>query len=254
MRCVLRPVFLLGLCASLSACGDGAKPPAAKDANPAVQAGNPSPSAQPSAASAEVDAAAKNQLKDNIKRVGLAMHNFHDEHNAFPAVDGIPGKEHPGLSWRVYLLPFLEHAELYEEFHLDEPWNSEHNKALIPKMPDVFKSLGVTEAGKTSLHVLVGEGSAFDEGHAPGLRDFTDGASMGVLAIQAAPDQAEIWTKPGGLPFDPADPLKAVKGIPGDEFLILLADGSARWVKKTIDPATFRRLVQISDGEPVGEF
>ncbi len=44
----------------------------------------------------------------------------------------------PKLSWRVALLPYLEEMDLYRKFHQDEPWDSPHNKALIPRMPAVF--------------------------------------------------------------------------------------------------------------------
>ena len=46
----------------------------------------------------------------------------------------------PLLSWRVHLLPFLEENELYEQFKLDEPWDSPHNIKLLDQMPaDVQK-------------------------------------------------------------------------------------------------------------------
>ena len=34
----------------------------------------------------------------------------------------------PLLSWRAQMLPNLEEIALYEQFHLDEPWDSQHNK------------------------------------------------------------------------------------------------------------------------------
>ena len=46
------------------------------------------------------------------------------------------------LSWRVALLPFLEENELYKQFHLDEAWDSDHNKKLLAKMPRVFAPPG----------------------------------------------------------------------------------------------------------------
>jgi len=201
-------------------------------------------------------AAKRTELKNNLKQIGLAMHNFHDTYNAFPRADGPAGPEpkNKGLSWRVYLLPYLDQGALYNQFHLDEPWDSQDNKRLIEKMPDIFKSPGVDEPGKTAVHVFAGEGAPFAGGRAPGLRDFTDGSSQTILVIQAAPNQAEIWTKPGGLPFDPADPRLAIEALEADEFLILMGDGSVQTVRKTINPATFRRLVQCADGEDVGEF
>jgi len=33
---------------------------------------------------------------------------------------------------------YIEEQKLYQEFKLDEPWDSDHNKKLIAKMPKVF--------------------------------------------------------------------------------------------------------------------
>ena len=46
----------------------------------------------------------------------------------------------PLLSWRVKLLPYLEQGALYKEFHLDEPWDSEHNKKLRATVPATYRS------------------------------------------------------------------------------------------------------------------
>ena len=85
------------------------------------------------------EAARRAQCTNNLKQIGLAMHNYVAAHNnAFPA-PALPGKDgKPALSWRVALLPYLEQQSLYDRFHLDEPWDSPHNKALIKEMPAVF--------------------------------------------------------------------------------------------------------------------
>ena len=36
------------------------------------------------------------------------------------------------------ILPYIEQDALYKEFHQDEPWDSEHNKKLIDKMPVTY--------------------------------------------------------------------------------------------------------------------
>ena len=42
------------------------------------------------------------------------------------------------LTWRVAILPDLGQKALYDKFHLDEPWDSEHNLTLLDQMPDVY--------------------------------------------------------------------------------------------------------------------
>jgi len=86
------------------------------------------------------ESARRMQGSNNLKQQLLAMHNFHDTHNGFPAAYSTNKDGKPLLSWRVHILPYIEQQPLYNEFKLDEPWDSEHNKKLIAKMPQVFRS------------------------------------------------------------------------------------------------------------------
>ena len=63
-----------------------------------------------------------------------------DEYGTFPPAYSTDKNGKRLLSWRVHLLPYLEQEKLYKEFHLDEPWDSDHNKKLIARMPAVFRS------------------------------------------------------------------------------------------------------------------
>jgi hypothetical protein len=197
-------------------------------------------------------AAASTERRNRFKQIGLAFHNYHDVWNHIPAPDSNGGAEgdriNGGLSWRVQILPYVDAAPLYNRFKLDEPWDSEHNKALIPEMPKVF---GDDPEGKSSVHLFVGEGTPFNmEKRGPSFREITDGMSNTLLVVEAGPDKAEIWTKPGGLPLDKEDPLAALGEI-GEEFLALFMDGAVRTLPKTIDKEMFSRLIQHADGQPV---
>jgi len=189
----------------------------------------------------------------NLKQIGLAFHNHHDVYNSFGAANGsTPDGRKAGLSWRVHLLPFLEHSRLYDQFKLDEPWDSEHNKKLIAKMPDVFKVKGLEEPGKTSIHVLTGKSRPFGDGTtAFAINDCIDGTSNTILAIQAGTDTAAIWTKPGGLECDLKNPIKAL-GTLGDRFLALFADGSVHDLSKDLDSAILRALMTNAGREVIG--
>ena len=83
--------------------------------------------------------AARSQCINNLKQIGLAMHNYHAMHKTFPPAYTVDKAGKPLLSWRVLILPYLEQDALYKEFHLDEPWDSEHNRALIDRMPATYR-------------------------------------------------------------------------------------------------------------------
>ena len=70
------------------------------------------------------------------------------------------------MSWRVALLPFLDtsYEALYRKFHLDEPWDSPHNKTLLPELPAAYAPVVRKEGPEHSTYyqVLLGPGALFD--------------------------------------------------------------------------------------------
>jgi prepilin-type N-terminal cleavage/methylation domain-containing protein/prepilin-type processing-associated H-X9-DG protein len=60
--------------------------------------------------------------KNNLKQIGLAMHNYHDSHGSFPVgyYDPTPWPQFdngPGWGWGAYLLPYLEQGNLYNQIN-----------------------------------------------------------------------------------------------------------------------------------------
>jgi hypothetical protein len=117
-------------------------------------------------------------------------------------------------------------------------------------MPEVF---GSNPDGKTSIHVFTGQGTPLGGEAALWFADITDGTSNTILLVEAGADKADVWTKPGGIPLNTDDPVAAL-GAVGDTFVVVMMDGSARSVSKTIDAATLKNLIQYNDGNPIGDF
>jgi len=177
----------------------------------------------------------------SLSLMGVALFTQQDE-NGYMNFGGIGGKKDaPNLSWRVALLPFLDEKELYDQFRLDEPWDSEHNKKLIEKMPKVYApASGIkVEKGHTFYQVFTGPDAIQPIMSIP--KSFPDGASTTILVIEAG--EAVPWTKPGGIPYDPKKPLPKLGGIDGGDFNILLGDGSVRFVPMNIPEKVLRALI-----------
>jgi hypothetical protein len=194
------------------------------------------------------DAAERMKSANNLKQFGLAIFNYHDTYGFYP-FQNIPKEQmHPGLSWRVAILPFIEQDNLYRQFKLDEPWDSENNKKLIEKMPKIFVVPGglETKAGQTYYRMFDGPGTLY---RMKTIRDVTDGTSNTLMVVEAG--EPVIWTKPDELPYDPDKPLPKVGGhFPGG-FNALFGDASVRFIRKGIDEKVLRALITANGGEPV---
>lgn len=203
------------------------------------------------------EAARRSQSSNNLKQLMLAMHNYHDTRKAFPAHANYSDDDKPLLSWRVHILPYIEEQALYNEFHLDEPWDSEHNKSLIAKMPQVYlcPSSHLTPAeGKTTYLAPVGDELIFDgtkEG--AGLRNITDGTANTIMLVDAGDDAAVVWTKPDDLKYDAENPLKGLTGHHPGIFNAGFADGSVRAISLNIDADTLRALFTKGGGEVIND-
>ncbi|MBW3542201.1 MAG: DUF1559 domain-containing protein, partial [Planctomycetes bacterium] len=195
-----------------------------------------------------------NIQRNKLKQIGLAFHNYHDTHGEMPNAGAGAGGAGQGLSWRVHLLPQLDEQALYEQFNLDEPWDSEQNKALIEQMPDVYAPLQGEPNGKTSMHVFIGENAAFGGETGPKFAQITDGASNTILVVEAGPDTAVEWTKPGGLELNPENPKEALGDIPEGGLNVLMMDGAVRRVAADIADMTLKALITPRGKEVVEEF
>ena len=177
-------------------------------------------------------AARRMQSQNNLRQLSLGMMSYHDIHSHFPdlaSLNSESGKQL--LSWRVHVLPFVDEVELYEQFKLDEPWNSPHNKALIPKMPEAFKSpTGDLEAGHTSYLAISGPGTVFENGKGKSLREITDGASNTLLLVEADADKAVVWTRPADFTMNPDSPTDGLTATYEGGFQGASCDGGVTFI------------------------
>jgi hypothetical protein len=190
--------------------------------------------------------------------VAMGLHSYQDKHGQMPpaVVYGPGGK--PLYSWRVLILPYLEQKELYDQFNLDESWDSPHNSKLLSKMPHAY-ALPPRKMAKMNMppdqticHVFVGRKAAF-EGR-EGLRlsqDFPDGTCNTILLIEAG--KPVPWTKPEDLPFDPDEPLPDLSGPFREIIRLCMADGSRHHISRDLSETTLRAAITRNGHDKLGE-
>jgi prepilin-type N-terminal cleavage/methylation domain-containing protein len=94
------------------------------------------------------EAARRSQCLNNLRQIGLALHNYHDTHGVFPSgwigVDPATGRDYvhggSGFGWATMILPQLEQKNLYDRFDfrksISDATGSPSNKSsLATKLP-----------------------------------------------------------------------------------------------------------------------
>ncbi|HLW67317.1 MAG TPA: DUF1559 domain-containing protein [Gemmataceae bacterium] len=197
-------------------------------------------------------ASGRAQSANNLKQMALAMHNYHDVYQSFPQAAICDKNGKPLLSWRVAILPFIEQDNLYKQFHLDEPWDSEHNKKLLAHMPKVYELPGVNKPGETDTYyrVFYNNGALFDLKKGVKFSQITDGTSNTIMIVEAG--EAVPWTKPDDLEYNPSKPLPKLGKQNPDVFMVAMADGSVRAISKKISEKTLRAAITRDGGEVLG--
>ncbi len=130
------------------------------------------------------------------------------------------------LSWRVYLLPFLGEKELYDKFHLDEPWDSDHNLSLIFEAPAVF-GYGSSPGRTRFLMPVVGA----DQNSSTTLANYSirlkDDPGLTTFMYWAAPHNASYWTQPDERTLDDANVHRSLGWTEQDNVLAATVAGKS---------------------------
>jgi RNA polymerase sigma factor (sigma-70 family) len=246
-----------------------------------AQGSDPQENARPkfgSAIAAPRDEEAQRVQERNLKEIARAATDYHSAHNVYPTAAIYGTDNQPLLSWRVALLPYLHENELYQQFHLNEPWDSPHNRALASRMPAVFETPAApAPSGQTRIRGFVGKGAVFDPtltavevkavvgaDKAAGpddarpreyprgvtIAEIPDGTAGTVLAAVAR--DATPWTKPGDLPFVPGQ--QVLSSVLDDSnprgYVLFMCNGAIHLLKKNYaDSQVFQAMITRAGGE-----
>jgi prepilin-type processing-associated H-X9-DG protein len=201
------------------------------------------------------EAARRAQCTNNLKQIGLALHNYENAYGCLPPVAITDKNGKRLLSWRVAILAFMDTSSLYAKFHLDEPWDSPHNLALVDEMPLVYACPSdlTRKPGMTGYVAVFGLDTAFKPDMSlVRLADITDGTSQTLLISESL--RTVAWTKPDDLSLEfirSPHGLGSKHGYHNNGFNALFADGSVRFLKGSIDQGVLRALCTRNGNENI---
>lgn len=207
------------------------------------------------------EAARRSSCNCRLKQIMLALHNYHDKYGTFPPAYVADVHGRPMHSWRVLLLPFLEQKPLYDRYRFNEPWDGPHNRKLHDEVVDIYRC--PTDVGgwntDTSYVVVVGRRTLFPWDRGVARSDVKDGTTNTVAVVECH-NSGIHWMEPRDLEFskipkriNAGHGLGINSGHPGGAQ-VGLADGSARFLSDRLPEATVRKLLQIDDGFPEGNW
>jgi hypothetical protein len=201
-------------------------------------------------------AAARAQSTNNLKQIALAMHNYAAAYRHLPAAIVYDRESGVPRSWRVEILPFIEHAELYQQYKKDEPWDSPANLKVLEQMPKVFAAPGAPNgkeaSTETSYLAIVSKDGGLTpraDGKPPKFTDFTDGTSNTV--VYAETNKLVPWTQPVDATETAAIPQAGSFRTSEPGTIVAFADGSVRFISASIDAGVWAAMLTRSGGEIV---
>ncbi|HEX3599867.1 MAG TPA: DUF1559 domain-containing protein [Lacipirellulaceae bacterium] len=180
--------------------------------------------------------------------LGRAMAQHNMDRGGFPPafIAGADGK--PLLSWRVAILPQIGGEDLFRLFHIDEPWDSPHNRELLPYMPNVYAA---AEPGVAADHTVFLSfrypRSALADGRPVQESEVVDGAQNAAALTEVIPDKAVEWTRPDDIPLRTMATLKPFLRERDGANLVAFLSGRVQALPSTASQSSWQKMIDYRD-------
>jgi prepilin-type N-terminal cleavage/methylation domain-containing protein/prepilin-type processing-associated H-X9-DG protein len=126
------------------------------------------------------EAARRMQCSNNLKQIGLALHNYESAHRAWPAQSTAPtpGRDFRARrgSWFTAILPFIEQVGLSQTFDPNLHWHDAGNAATVKAEVPAFRCPSAPDRRGFEWTVLVDYANATTPTATLSTRTFFDGS------------------------------------------------------------------------------
>ena len=189
----------------------------------------------------------------------LAFENYASVNGIYPAVFTLGPDSKPWHSWRVEILPFIEHQNVYDRYSFDEPWNGPNNRLLSDQISvEIFQcpsGRDIERTQNTNYVVLVGPETIFPGKTGTDPNEILDGPENTIRFVEC--HNASIhWMEPRDLDASIATTF-VIDSPDGPSIssphptgpLIGFADQECVRVMPSASPNQLRDLSTINGGE-----
>lgn len=205
------------------------------------------------------EAARRSQSLNNLKQLGIAMHNYHETFELFPPGGTFAADGTPHHSWTLAILPYMVASPFYNQIDMNRPWNDPVNRRLF-QGAQRYAAVNLLDPSVTEERTAPG---GYAVHYAPNQRLLLRNSSVRLRDI---PDRAQtllLADAYGGFAAfgDPVQwrdaslPLReSIRGFGHvarpDVTAVLYVDGRAAFVPNAFDPAVQSRLAGVGIPEP----
>ncbi|MEX2122162.1 MAG: DUF1559 domain-containing protein [Pirellulales bacterium] len=210
------------------------------------------------------EAPRRSHCANKLRQIGIALQEYHDAYGSFPPAYLADANGKPMHSWRVLILPYLEHRQLYAQYNFSEPWNGPNNRLLANQFSAVFgspfrcRSDDPAKPAETSYVAVVGPRTMWPGAESTTFGDIPDGATKTVLVVEVGGSGIH-WMEPRDLDMSalklaaqPAGTNPIASGHPGGPQAAM-ADASVRTLSKSMRRDTLEAFFTRDGGEPIDE-
>ena len=199
------------------------------------------------------EAARRMSCSNNMKQIGLALHNYHSTYKSLPPAYTVDDQGRPLHSWRTLILPFMEEQALHAQIDFSKPWDDPANQAAAETVVQAYSCPSTIIAPTETTYVAVVDPSGMMSGATPTtFGSVTDGLSNTLLVTETDSANAVHWMSPEDIDlqaFVDAGRRRESGHLGGSNNIF--GDGAVIFLTDSMDPETRRAVVLKDDGAAV---